>query len=151
MAKPFRLQVLLDQKRRLEDEAMRALGAHEADLRRATETMEILREAEETQIRHLDDLARAARFDAEISADATAYLERIERSIAAHHDVIAEAEARVAESRDALMEVLKEKRALERLREQHFETEAREEGRREAREADDITTARYTRHLQDRG
>ncbi|MGE3855623.1 MAG: flagellar export protein FliJ [Dehalococcoidia bacterium] len=151
MAKPFRLQALLDQKRREEDEAMRALGAHEGDLRRATETLEILREAEETQLRHLDDLARAERFDAEISADATAYLERVEHSIAAQRGAIEEAEARVAESRDALMEVLKEKRALERLREQHLEHEAREAGLREAREVDDITTARYTRHLQERG
>ena len=67
------------------------------------------------------------------------------------HDVIAEAEARVAESRDALVEILKEKRALERLRQQHVETTAREEGRREANAADEISTARYTRTLQERG
>lgn len=150
-SKPFRLQALLDQKRRLEEQAMLALGALEGELHRATEALQFLHEAQETQLRHLDDLARSDRFDPTISADATAYLERIERSIVAQGQVIAETEVRVAEGRDALMEVLKEKRALERLREQHLETVAREEGRREAREADDISTARYTRHLQERG
>ena len=151
MPKPFRLQAVLDQKRRLEEQAMLALGALEGELRRAIEALQFLRVAQETQLQHLDDLARADRFDPAISADATAYLERIERSIVAQGDVITETEVRVAESRDALVEVLKEKRALERLREQHLEQVAREQGRREAREADEISTARYTRRLQERG
>lgn len=151
MPRPFRLQALLDQKRRLEEQAMLALGALEAELRRATEALQFLYEAQDTQLRHLGDLARSDRFDPAISADATAYLERIERSIVAQGEVIAETEARVADSRAALMDVLKEKRALERLREQHLDQIAREEGRREARDADDMTTARYTRHLQERG
>lgn len=151
MPKPFRLQALLDQKRRLEEQAMLALGALEGELRRAMEALQFLHEAQESQLRHLSDLAHADRFDPAISEAATAYLERIERSIVAQGEVIAETEVRVAESREVLMEVLKEKRALERLREQHLEQIAREEGRREARETDDISTARYTRHLQERG
>ena len=151
MAKPFRLQSLLEHKQQQEEQSMRFLADREAARRRASDTLEMLREAEEAQLRHLEDLSRAVRFDAEISRDATSYLGRIERSIAAQHDVIAEAEARVLESRDALVEILKEKRALERLREQYLETTAREEGRREALVVDEITTARYTRVLQERG
>ena len=150
MPRPFRLQALLEHKQQLEEQATLELGSREAAHRHATEALDILREAEETQLRHLEALARAERFDAEISRDATAYLDRIERSITVQRDVIAETEARVAESRDALVEILKEKRALERLREQHLETVAREEGRREAQSADEISTARYTRHLQER-
>jgi len=150
VAKPFRLQSLLEHKQALEEECMRVLAEHELARRRAVDTLEILHEAQETQLRHLEDLARAVRFDAEISRDATAYLGRIEHSITVQREALVEAEARVAESREALVEVLKEKRALERLREQHIETTAREEGRREARAVDDITTARYTRSLQER-
>lgn len=151
MAKPFRLQALLEHKQQQEEQSMRALAERESERRRACDTLEILREAEETQLRHLEDLARAARFDPEISRDATSYLGRIEQSIAAQREVIAEAEARVLESRDALVEILKEKRALERLREQFLETTAREAGRREAVASDEISTARYTRQLQERG
>ena len=62
--------------------------------------------------------------------------------------MIAEAAERVRESRDALLAILKEKRALERLREQHVAAAALVAGRREARAADEITSARYARHLQ---
>mgnify|MGYP006279160057 CR=1 FL=1 len=151
MARPFRLQSLLDHKQQLEDESMRVLAERERERTRAADVLTILHDVQEKQLQHLEDLARVVSIDAAERRDATSYLERIERSIVVQHDVIAEAEARVAESRDALVEILKEKRALERLRQQHVETTAREEGRREANAADEISTARYTRTLQERG
>ena len=148
MPKPFRLQALLEHKTHLEQQQTLVLAGRDAERRRACDVLDTLREAEAEHLRHLDTLARSARIDAPQQRDAVSYLGRIETSIAFQRDVIAEAEARVQESRDVLLEILKEKRALERLREHHAGDEAREEARREALDVDEITTARYVRSLQ---
>ena len=148
MPKPFRLQALLEHKEHLEQQQTLVLAGHDAARRRACDVLDTLREAEAEHLHHLDTLARSARIDAPQQRDAISYLGRIEASIALQRAVIAEAEARVQESRDVLLEILKEKRALERLREQHAIDDAREEGRREALEVDESTSARYTRGLQ---
>ena len=127
---------------------MLLLAERAAEHRRACDVLDTLREAEEAQMRHLDELARTTRIDAQQQRDAASYLGRIARSITVQGDVIAEAEAAVQESRDLLVEILKEKRSLERLREQHVTETEREEGRREALEVDEITSNRYTRNLQ---
>lgn len=150
MPKPFRLQALLEHKQQQEERQMLVLAAHDHERRCACDVLDTLREAEAAQMRHLDGLSRATRIDAEQHRDAVSYLGRIEASIVLQRDVIAEAEARVQESRDALVEILKEKRSLERLREQHVMDTEREEGRREAGEMDEITSARYVRRLQGR-
>lgn len=148
MPKPFRLQVLLDHKQQLEEQQMLVLSEREAERRRAIEVLDMLRVAEDEQMRHLDVLARDTRLDPFQQRDAVAYLGRIERSIVAQGAVIAEAEIAVAEARDALVELLKEKRSLERLRERHVTEVTLEEGRRESRVVDEITSARYVRALQ---
>ncbi|MFA7249287.1 MAG: flagellar export protein FliJ [Dehalococcoidia bacterium] len=150
MPKPFRLQTLLEHKARLEERQMLVLAARDAERRRAGDVLQVLHEAAVEQLRHMETLARDARIDAQQHRDAVAYLSRLEASIVLQRDVIAEAESRVQEGRDALVAILKEKRALERLREQHESEVALEDGRRESRMVDEITSARYVRRLQGR-
>jgi len=148
--RPFRLQALLDHKRQLEEQRMLHLAECEAEWRQACEVLAMLRDAERDQLRDLEQIARASRLDVAQQRDATSYLQRLEVSMRAQGEVIADAERRVLESRDALVEILKEKRSLERLREQHVAETEREEGRREAGVVDEITSARYVRLLQGR-
>lgn len=148
--KPFRLQALLEHKQRLEEQQMLVLAERDGERRRACDVLETLREAEAAHLQHLDTLASRRDVDACEQRDAVAYLARLEASITLQREVIAEAEGRVQEARDGLVEILKEKSALDRLREQHVLDEVREEGRREARVVDEITSARYARRLQGR-
>ncbi len=150
MAKPFRLQALLEHKQRQEERQMLDLAARDAERRHACDILDTLRDAEREHLDHADGRAQAATFDALEQRDAVAYLARLEASIAVQHTVIAEAEEHVRESRDALVAILKEKQALERLRERHAAEAALEDGRREARVTDEITSARYARQLQER-
>ena len=150
MPKPFRLQALLEHRRQQEQQQMLVLAERDAERLRACDVLDTLREAEAAQLHHLDTLSGATRIDAEEQRDAVSYLARIETSIVVQREVIADAEARVQESRDLLVEILKDKRSLERLHEQHVTETEREEGRREARAVDEITSARYTRRLQGR-
>ena len=150
MPKPFRLQALLEHKRQQEEQQTLLLAERDAERHRACGVLDILREAEAAQLHHLDELSGVTRIDAVLQRDAVSYLGRIETSMAVQRGVIAGAEARVQECRDLLIEILKEKRSLERLREQHVTATEREEGRREARDVDEITSARYTRRLQGR-
>ena len=145
MARPFRLQSLLEHKRQQEEQQTLALASLDAQYRAVREALEALRLEEEQQLVQIATLAQGGRLDAEQYRTAISYLDRLEGSIAQQTEALTEAEERVLESRDALVGILKEKRSLERLREKHATEATLEEGRREAGRVDDITSARYAR------
>lgn len=150
MARPFRLQSLLEHKRQQEEQQTLLLAALDAQYRDVRQSLDLLRREEDEQMGRIAALARGGRLDAAQYHAAISYLDRLEGSIAEQTDLLQAAEQRVLESRDALIGILKEKRSLERLHEQRDAEAEIEDGRREARQVDEMTSARYIRRAAER-
>lgn len=145
MAEPFRLQSLLDYRRQLEDEQMRALAEVTAEEHQVREAIAALGRHREDQTAALAALMTSGTFDAEGYTQHAAYLDAIGLALDQQAVALEAAAARVAERREALVEALKDRRVLERLRNRQAEEAAIEDGRQEARAVDDMTTTRYQR------
>lgn len=144
MAK-FRLQSVLDLKQRLED-AQRLELANLAQQRlRAEEALQLLGRQEQEQEEALARRVRAGHLRPDEVTAALAYVDGIRASIGAQRDRAAQLEDRIRESRARLTEVARERHVLERLRERYLEDAAIEEGRRDQRAADELTSQRYAR------
>jgi flagellar FliJ protein len=146
----FRLQPLLDHTEQREERKTRELAALAAEARLAQEALETLHQEREERLRALE-ATRGRGFDAMAYERAVQYLEHLAYSIDRQSALLDEVTARVLGSRDELLEILREKRSLERLREHREADEALEEGRREARTVDDMTSARYARRASAEG
>lgn len=149
MGKPFRFEPLLDRVQQREDEQTRVLAAlahEEQALRNVLAALEQEREIEWARFADRD-----GPLDAERHRVAMAYVQQLTERIETQRAAIEMARGRVAEARDALLEILKEKRSLERLREQDTAAAAIEEGRREANRVDDLNMTRHGRHGADAG
>lgn len=145
MAKPFRLQSLLDYRRQLEDEQMRALAEVTAEEQRVREAIAALDRHREDQTAALATLMTGGTFDAEGYTQRAAYLDAIGVALDQQAAALEAAAVRVSEQRAALVEALKDRRVLERLRDRQAEEAAIEDGRQEARVVDDMTTSRHQR------
>ena len=145
MSGKFRLQQVLDHKRRQEEEKTLELATLTAEQRRSEDTLRILREKEEAQLIALQQVARAGAIDPTHLDAALGYLDAIEGSISKQTELVALIEGRVLESRDALIEILKEKQLLEKLEQQHAAEQQAAETHRENGRLDDIAAQRYIR------
>lgn len=141
----FQLQVVLDHKQRLEDLAQLELSqAQAAQLREETALSE-LRQAEEDAVTTLEQQRFTGRLDIESLQLGMNYLEGLKVQIQRQQQVV-ERVQRVTESkREALMVRMQERKALERLKERQREAFLLEEGRREAREVDEMVVMRFVR------
>ena len=117
--------------------------------RRLREQLSQLRDKEQQQLRALPDRSRDGAIDPADLGAAVAYLGSIEGSIAEQMDVVSEVETRVLESREQLIEILREKQSLEKLKQRQADEAAAEEKHREAKSADEMTAARFQRRAQE--
>ena len=117
--------------------------------RRLREQIARLREQEQAQLRTLSEGARAGEIPPRQQAQALQYLNRIGGSIDSQPDVMAEVQAHVLEAREALITVLREKRTLEKLKQNQLAEQASERARREATATDEITAARFARRAKE--
>lgn len=144
--RPFRFEPLLNLAEQREEQQTLVLATVMAEEQAARATLVAL-EAEREQA-----YAQFARPDGPIDAEqylaAIAYAERLGREMEAQREVIADAAQRVAEARDALMEVVRERRSFEHLKDQDEAAAAQEEGRREASAQDDLNMTRHARGLR---
>lgn len=108
-----------------------------------------LRDQQQAQLRTLSEGARAGAIAPREQAHALQYLNRLGGSIDAQLDVMAEVQAHVLETREALIEVLREKRTLEKLKQNQLAEQASERDRREANATDDMTAARFARRAKE--
>lgn len=145
MAEPFRLQSLLDYRRQLEEEQTRALAEVTAEEQRVRDAIAALDRQREDQTAGLAALMTQGTFDAEGYAQRAAYLDAIGLALDQQALALAAAAERVRERREALVEALKDRRVLERLRDRQAEEAAIEDNRHEARDVDDLTTSRHQR------
>ena len=144
-ARTFRLQQVLEYRQQVEELKNQELAVLAQQRQIAEEALQLLhRQAEEQR----DTLARqdaAGRLDPARRQRSLAYIEHVETVIVSQRDVCAALEERVQESRAQLVEVKKDTRMLERLRERRLAEIAREADRRATAEADDLTSQRFIR------
>lgn len=144
----FRLDQVLRHEQQQEEIKQRELSALAQQRRLAHEALQTLvRQSHE--LRDSFSGRRAGQVDAaELEATGT-YLEAIAESIRTHEDVMRQLEEQVLGSREELVGILKRRQMLERLRDRQAAEHAVEDGRREQRESDDLTSGRTLRQSRE--
>ncbi len=145
----FRLEQVLRHTLRQEEQKQLQLRTLTEEERRLREQLAQLREKEDQQLRALSGRSRGRSIDlAELDAT-LAYLSAIEGSIGEQLDVVADVESKVLDSREQLIEILREKQSLENLKQRQLDAAASEADRRESKEMDDMTSARFVRRARE--
>lgn len=117
--------------------------------RQLREQIARLREQEQAQLRALSEGATSGAIAPRQQAQAMQYLNHLGGSIDAQLDVMAQVQAHVLETREALITVLREKKTLEKLKQNQLAEQASERDRREANATDDMTAARFARRAKE--
>lgn len=141
--KPFRFESLLDLAEQREDEQTQVLSTLSGRERAAREELRLLEIEREQAFEQFAD--PTGPIDADQHRAALAYAELLTERIAAQEAVIEEAVREVAEARSALLEVVKERRSFEHLRDQDEAAATEIADRREANQVDDLNMARHNR------
>jgi flagellar export protein FliJ len=141
----FRLQQVLEHKRRQEEAKTLELATLSAEQRRSHDDLRGLRDKEEAQLHALQESARAGAIDPRRLDSALGYLDSIEASIARQSELVSELAERVLEGRGELIAILKEKQLLEKLEQQHAADQRGVANRRENGQFDEIAAQRYIR------
>lgn len=147
MSRAFRFAPLLDLAEQREEQQTLDL-ASAVGVERAAQ-LELARLDAEREHQWVQFGTAAGPMDAEQYRAALAYIERLTERIAEQQRVLVEAQDRVAEARDALLETVKERRSLEHLKDRDHATATREEDRREAGRQDDLNMSRHARRTAD--
>ena len=145
MAGTFRLQQVLDHKRRQEEAKTLELATLTAEQRRTNDDLRTLRDKEEAQLHSLQLVARAGAIDPSRLDAALGYLDVLEASITRQTEIVTAIEERVLEGRGELIAILKEKQLLEKLEQQHATERRGVENRRENGQFDELAAQRYIR------
>ncbi|MBT5774102.1 MAG: flagellar export protein FliJ [Dehalococcoidia bacterium] len=145
MSDAFRLQQLLDLRRRAEEEKAISLATAEAEHQHLQFALQMLLPQEAAQLASMASAGSTGSLDP-VNVEATRlYLEHLEGSIQRQHEQMAEVSVRVNAQRAELIEATREKRLLERLEERHDETVATEASRLENAQTDEIAAQRHRR------
>lgn len=151
MAGTFRLQQVLDHKRRQEEAKTLELATLNAEQRRTRDDLLTLREKEEAQLHSLQEIARAGALDPSRLEAALGYLDAIEASITRQTELVQALDGRVVEGRGELISILKEKQLLEKLEHQHAAEQRSVAARHANGQLDEIATQRYIRGVSQAG
>jgi len=141
----FRLQALLDYRLQLEEQQMLRLATVEAERAVAQRALDDWQVRREEQCRRLDQLGAETTLDPYRLREAVDNLGHLEAAIVRQGEVVREVDERVAQERAALMGCVRDRRVLERLRDQHAEQVRLAADRAEARRADELSTMRFGR------
>lgn len=143
----FRLEQVLAERKRREDARQQELATAQMRLNDEQSRLAKLREEALAQQRRAVRLT-GARVSSEELQGEHAFRERLAVEIDDQGHLVSELTSDVTRSRDALAEALKEKKAIERLKENHLHRLAEEEKAAEGRAIDDIVMTRFSRrHL----
>ncbi|GBC95408.1 hypothetical protein HRbin16_01197 [bacterium HR16] len=135
----FSLQKVLDYRQRREEQAIRAFMEAQAQLLHEQAVLHKLIVEREQCLRRSH---RHQHLVVELLDVEQTYLSALEERIEAQRERVAEAEKVVEEKREALIEAQRERKALERLREKHYEQWRQEILRTEQKVLDDLATVR---------
>ncbi len=138
----YRMQSILNIKIQMESQAKMELGQAQKRLSEEEERLEALYRRkdfylEEGRKLRMDSLKVQSLRDNEYA------VARMEEYIEAQKENVRKAEQQVEEAREKLQEVMKERKAQERLREKAFEQFMQEENARESKEVDELTSYTY--------
>lgn len=145
----FRLEQVLEFRRRQEERQHLELKVLSEEERRLSGQLADLRAKEDQQLLTLAERSRSGLIEPTEFDAALAYLDAIEGSIDEQIDVVAQVQAKVLESREALIDILREKQVLENLKQRQAAAAAQEANRRESKATDDITSARFVRRARE--
>lgn len=135
----FSLQKVLDYRQRREEQAIRAFMEAQAQLLHEQAVLHKLIVEREGCLRRS---RRQQRLTVELLDVEQTYLSALEERIETQRERVAEAEKVAEEKREALIEAQRERKALERLREKHYEQWRQEILRTEQKVLDDLATVR---------
>ena len=144
-ARPFRFEPLLNFAERQEEQQMLVLANALLEEQTATAALSALVDQREAEFSRQ---SAATLVDPDQRQAVEAYLERLGSQIDTQRGVLAEARDRVAQAREGLIALEREKQSLERLREQDEAQALDEANRREASIVDDLNMTRHVRHAQ---
>lgn len=135
----FSLQKVLDYRQRREEQAIRAFAEAQAQLMHEQAVLHRLLIEREECLRRSH---RRERLTVELLDVEQTYLSALEERIETQRERVAEAERMVEQRREGLIEAQRERKALERLREKHYEQWRQEMLRAEQNTLDDLATVR---------
>lgn len=138
----FRLDPVLEQRKRVEEEKQQRLAERERELQIAVDELARLDgEYRRFAVRLRDEHARLAGDELRLHY---AHLQYLDRRIVAQHGVVAKRREAVDHARAELLEAAKERKAMERLKERRLEEYRAENARLEQRDLDDANNRRFS-------
>lgn len=135
----FSLQKVLDYRQRREEQAIRAFAEAQVQLMHEQAVLHHLLIEREECLRRSH---RRQRLTVDLLDVEQTYLSALEKRIEVQRERVAEAEKVLEEKREALIEAQRERKALERLREKHYEQWRQQLLRAEQKALDDLATVR---------
>jgi flagellar FliJ protein len=140
----FRLETILTQRRHVEEASQKELADARQELGAA---QAVLREAKNTRSQCMRDMHRKQRdrFRADDMLLYYPYLERLKQAIELNMKRVAAAERKVAQKRQALLEAVKKRKILDKLKEKQFQAHLKAEAGREQRFADESASQQHAR------
>ena len=140
----FRLETILTQRRHVEETFQKELADARQELAAA---QAVLRETKDTHRQCMRDMRRKQRdrFRADDMLLYYPYLERLKQDIELHMKRVAAAERNVAQKRQALLEAMKKRKILDKLKEKQLQAHLKAEAGREQRFADESAAQQHAR------
>lgn len=140
----FRLETILTQRRHAEETFQKELAGASLEL---AAIQAVLREAKGMHRQCMRDMRRKQRglFRADDMLLYYPYLERLKQDIELHMKRVAAAERNVVQKRQALIEAMKKRKILDKLKEKQLQAHLTAEAGRERRFSDESAAQQHTR------
>jgi flagellar FliJ protein len=140
----FRLETILTQRRHVEESSQKELTGARQELAAA---QAVLRESKDTRRQCMREMRRKQRdrFRADDMLLYYPYLERLKQDIELHLKRVAAAERKVAQKRAALLEAMKKRKILDKLKAKQLQAHIKIEAGREQRFSDESAAQQHSR------
>ncbi len=145
----FRLEPLLSLRRHREQMLQVQLAESQRVMEAETVRLEAIRREIEDQARQSTRHHEKGPLDMEKLNLESSYLAVLERRLESQEALVDKLSRRVAEEREAVLQASREKKALERLRETLLLAFAREEARKELKDAEEVATTQHVRRQRE--
>jgi flagellar FliJ protein len=139
----FRLQLVLEHKKRLEEVAQVELAEAQAAQLKEEAALRQLSAAEAAAVAELERQCFTGRLNIEALQLGLGYVDILKAHIQRQTRIVARARQQAEAKREDLVTRLQERRTIEQLREQQREAFEREQARIETREADELVIMRH--------
>jgi flagellar protein FliJ len=147
VARPFKLEVVLNHRRHREEAARKRYADALRKLRQQQEQLTAMQATRQTYRQDLRRLQRSGTAAAQILMY-TRYLTRLDTEIRAQEKVVQEHRQEKEKQRQTLMTALKDRKVIEKLKEHHVSQLEAEEREREQKLLNDVAITRYQRNAR---